>query len=102
MPSVSHGPSQSDSEPYVENLPWYVNDIVVYIANVDSSKLSSVSFKVTDKNTDIELNTTCTEEWPAGQTPDTADKWIDCADSNFTFQYTGGQIGIKRSYYNPT
>jgi hypothetical protein len=106
FPSTSpHGaaaiPTRRQSTTYNEDLPWQVSDIVVFTANDTSEQKSSVSFQIVDMNMNLVLNTTCFAIFSAGQPPDTGESWISCADQHFGFQYTGGQIGIQRTWDDP-
>ena len=89
-------PSKRDS--FNEDLPWYLSNIVAYTSYANSTRNSSISFNLRDKNTGLQLNTTCGAIFSKGVDPDTGEGWADCKNSLVRFQYTAGTIGIQRSW----
>lgn len=86
---------------YAENLPWTISNLVIFTSSPGSSRQSSISFKVSDKNQNLELNTTCSASFPAGYAPDTNGNWTDCADSDFRFMYGASTLSIQRWWNDP-
>ena len=93
--------TKRQSTTYIEERPWQVSRIFVFTANENSAQSSSVSFNVVDTNVNLVLNTTCFATFPSGQSPDTGDNWFPCEDEHFRFKYTGGQVGIQRTWDDP-
>ena len=81
-----------------ENLPWYLSNIVAYTSYANSTSNSSISFDLHDKNTGLQLNTTCGITFGKGVAPDTGEGWAYCQNNAVKFQYTAGSIGIQRSW----
>ncbi len=92
--STGNTPSKRDSE----NSPWYLNNIVAYSSYANSTRNSSISFNVLDKNTGLQLNTTCGVTFGKGVEPDTGNGWAECQNRAVKFKYTAGAIGIQRSW----
>jgi len=99
--AVATPSTKRQSTTYIEELPWQVNDIFAFTAYENSAQNSSISFNVVDMNINLVLNTNCLATFPAGQSPDTGGSWFFCEDRHFSFKYTGGQIGIQRTWDDP-
>jgi hypothetical protein len=97
-------PRQSSPSPFLENLPWYLTNLVIF-EPADSTTQSSayIMFNIADKNPGLELSSSCQyfTAWgvPAPVTP--GGGYVQCLDQDVRFKYDGQSIFVERGWLVP-
>ncbi|KAM0717069.1 hypothetical protein Q7P37_006921 [Cladosporium fusiforme] len=84
----------------IEQTPWLITNLKVFVASPESPSSSSLSFHIVDANPGLEFETNCEITMPigTGARPDQAEGWHPCEVGHVYFLFQPGELQVKRGY----